>query len=538
MRNQRVALILHSGDHAFFIGYDIKDKYWQFIDINPRLTAKIIKIEDENQLAQIVHDGFFNTSLSIFTTEILMCKTLNSNEVNSAFVCLENLPEWNSLHKLSFRKWIRTNRSDGSFLLFCAARQGFPEIVKNILSDPDLEADDLNKRTNSGLTALYIAAQNGFLDIVNILLADPRLDPNIADSEHNTSPLSIAIQTNNESLVKALLSDFRVDPNLANCSNTTPLFKAVFNKKIKLIELLLNNSKTNPNIALKIGITPLQFAISQIHSDSVTNYVIIKQLLHNERTDPNLSYDNETYLYQAAKLNLDKLVKIFLKNTRLNPNLESSGETPLQVAVKREHYNIVELLLEDHRIDKAAISNLVKVLSDKELHFIAAQSGFVNILKLLFQSDSKVNVNLTIGSNGMTLIMSATLFNRLNIIHFLLEQGATINVPLVTSAEWLKMFMKYIHKSNIENMDNFIDQKLQQGQLESAISITALEMADILSHHDIKRALYIGLIKKEQIYTTHSRFTHFNSQIIEKTEKTINNIENCTANEGIQQYTV
>jgi ankyrin repeat protein len=427
LKNHRIALTLHSGSHVFFIGYDNKEKCWTFVDINPlrimkrpietdengglrdinidSLHGMKIPVGNEQTLADIINAAFDNTSgHSIFSTHIYIKNTSGLDKVNHEFLQLEENDEWKKLHAVTQLKWLPRN-NDGSSLLSIAAIEGLTETVKAILVDPGFEAEDLNKTNKNGFTSFCYAVQNGFLNTVQLLLADPRLDPNISAND-KSSPLKLAVQHKHLGIIEALIKDARVDPNLANSYNITPLYVAVYygcldaveillthpkidpnlaymtgstplylavhKGEVKIVEALLKNIKTNPNLAIyeppNIGQTPLFLAMSLKMSDD--NLMIIKKLIDDERLDPNLKYNDETYLHWAVNAGETKIVEALLKNSKTNLNLATNGETPIIVAAKKGELKIVDMLLADSRVDPKDRSTVIEMLfKDNSTHF-------------------------------------------------------------------------------------------------------------------------------------------------------------------------
>src|SRR5687767_8334360 len=78
--------------------------------------------------------------------------------------------------------------SDGSTLAHLAARHGRVDVVRTLLTCPEIYPD--LSRTD-GVTPLYLAAQSGHADVVQMLLAHPQTDPNRSATD-GTSPLYIA----------------------------------------------------------------------------------------------------------------------------------------------------------------------------------------------------------------------------------------------------------------------------------------------------------------------------------------------------------
>merc|ERR1712029_1101545 len=88
----------------------------------------------------------------------------------------------------------------GNTALIWAVNRGQLEVVKNILTHPNL---DVNAKGAEGLTALIIASRNGVRDIAEMLVMDNRTDVNSQDDFANTA-LHSAIELDKEEIVKLL----------------------------------------------------------------------------------------------------------------------------------------------------------------------------------------------------------------------------------------------------------------------------------------------------------------------------------------------
>ena len=96
-----------------------------------------------------------------------------------------------------------------------------------------------------------------------------------------------------------------------------------------------------------LGETPLHTAVRH-------NAVrCVQLLLSDERTDPNIKYDNsESPLMFAVMFKRVACVELLLSDERTDLNIKDcDGNSPLMLAVKRNLVACVELLLADPRVD-------------------------------------------------------------------------------------------------------------------------------------------------------------------------------------------
>ncbi|MCP4748815.1 MAG: ankyrin repeat domain-containing protein [Desulfobacteraceae bacterium] len=145
------------------------------------------------------------------------------------------------------KKWIDAgadvNQADnnGITLLHLAAHEGHIEVVKLLLSHPNI---DVNQADNNGITLLHLAARRGHVEIVKLLLSRPGIDVNKADN-YGWTPLSMAAGRGHVEIVKFLLSRPGIDVNKADKWSQTPLYWAAEYGHVDFVKLLLSHPKIN-----------------------------------------------------------------------------------------------------------------------------------------------------------------------------------------------------------------------------------------------------------------------------------------------------
>ena len=119
---------------------------------------------------------------------------LRTNETNEAIKYLKKQHDINYVEPKCFPA------------LHLAVIYGNVEILKEILSRPELDINKLDYRTD---TALHIAAISGNVEVVRMLLSHPNIDLNILN-RFNESSLYHAIMRGHLEIVKLLVNDSRI----------------------------------------------------------------------------------------------------------------------------------------------------------------------------------------------------------------------------------------------------------------------------------------------------------------------------------------
>lgn len=137
-------------------------------------------------------------------------------------------------------------------------------------------------------------------------------------------------------------------------------------------------------------------------------------------------------LVVAAKDGDVEAVKRLLRRVD-SPNFHepTSGLTPLLAAAKEGHVSVVGVLLEHG----ASVSARLSQKGKQALHF-AAQNGSVEIAELLIVAGADVNAT----AGGLSPLMIAASTPHTEIIHFLLEHGALLEMKGSDGATCLVCF--------------------------------------------------------------------------------------------------
>ncbi len=258
---ERVSLILGSGNHVIFVSYDNNNGNWTLVD--PVRVPETLTAEDEEMIAAAVSASFkgghviFNTTIWGYKDEELQ---------RAADGVAENLSQDRSnylstLNQEEVDGYVDLQDYHGNTQLFIAASFNSIDTVNSLLrenADPDIQNDH-------NYTALQIAIQNGYDDIA-ILIIDNDADLDLKD-QYGDTPLHSATQNGQSSVVKHLLrNDAEVD--LQNDEGLTPLHLAAKAGNDEIVGRLLK-ADADINAKSMQGETPLLMAATKGHFNVV-----------------------------------------------------------------------------------------------------------------------------------------------------------------------------------------------------------------------------------------------------------------------------
>lgn len=256
---------------------------------------------------------------------------------------------------------ITKTRTD--FILLEACRRGRTEIVKYLLTFPELDINQKTKKIESddkcGLWRweeeetfpLLEAVTFGHLDIIKLLLNDARTNINEETSKTKNTAMIEACTRENIKIAKYLLTNQSLDINHVGYRNvdqnqpTFALLEAVKSGSSRLVALLLANPKTNVNVITKFN----QFALLEAVIRNQTE--IVRQLLKFPDTKVSLigQKTEENYptcpLFEAIKNENIIIIDLLLEMNCIDPNItisETPHITPLIESIR--HDNALEMI--------------------------------------------------------------------------------------------------------------------------------------------------------------------------------------------------
>lgn len=203
-------------------------------------------------------------------------------------------------------------------------------------------AVDINSLDSEGHTALFYAVESCDSKRLRILL-DCGADPNKAGS-NTFPPLAWAAGHNYKECTEILLKDHQTDVNTRQIGNATALFMAVRNGHEEMVDLLLSYN-ADPRICLSQNNTPpLVRAIADGYHNIVKKIVTaMPQIVNDESTFSNNGF---SHLHKAVQANQLDTVSYLLNAGAKIDALTKTGATAVFIAAQDGYVDILRILLE------------------------------------------------------------------------------------------------------------------------------------------------------------------------------------------------
>lgn len=346
----------------------------------------------------------------------------------------------------------RINES-GRTLLQDVAIEGNHRIFKILLSfDPDLSIVD-----KYGRTVLFDAVMGGSLDLVRDAL-DRTPNAN-AINQNGQSVIFEAVLSENSEIPKYLINQ-GLDVTISDNNRQNPLFNAVVlgAKNIEVVELLIQNGarlnqKDKDDRTLLDEILYIVSLTSDVFAKVEGKYKLVRKDrdylaltsrlielgLAVDRTDK----DGKTVLFkEVMRHNYETLEFLLGAGVDINA-VDKNGKTVLFYAMLEGYENIsmIDFLIKNgadlNKLDSeenSIIDDLIEIIlvqrqdkkpENKLFLRIDESKDFISLLKRLLLLNPKINRQK---QNGQTALFKAILFDDLELIEVLLNNGADANL--------------------------------------------------------------------------------------------------------------
>ncbi|XP_050421668.1 transient receptor potential cation channel subfamily A member 1 isoform X3 [Adelges cooleyi] len=282
----------------------------------------------------------------------------------------------------------------------------------------------LEVRDSKGRAAVHQAAARNKLNILQFI-RNHGGDLNIRDSCGNT-PLHIAIEHDSLDAVEYLLQN-GADPSALNDKKQAALHLAVELNRVAVLQVMCKfKDRIDTGQGGMHGRTALHLAA--IHDHDECARILIRDLGADNRQPCHNGYYP---IHEASKNAASRTMEVLLQWAESRGNsrhqmisfFDAEGNVPLHSAVHSGDFKAVELCLKSG----AKISTQQYDLSTP-VHLACAQ-GAIDIVRLMFglQPAEKTQCLCSCDVQKMTPLHCAAMFDRSEIVQYLIEEGADMN---------------------------------------------------------------------------------------------------------------
>ncbi|STX49684.1 Ankyrin repeat protein [Legionella hackeliae] len=401
----------------------------------------------------------------------------------------------------------------GSTPTFIAAQKGYADVIETLYK---LGAD-IDKANKEGASPLHVAVDNGHIDVIIKLhqcqaklncctirgetpaytaaqkgdaavieaLYQCGADLNKADTR-GVTPAYIAAQNGHAAAIEALYK-CGVELDKADDKGVTPVFKAATNGHAAVIKKF-HECKVDVNKPDKQGLTPAFLAVY------FGRVAVIEQLyecgVDLDKPSAKGSLLTVTAAIQGQVAILEKLHDY---NVNLN-QADIKGTTPVFAAVRYGRVNVIQKLYE-YGVNFESLN-----AQQETLVHVAIKEKMLNVLTTLYELD----VNWDRALNGITPAHIAIQGGDIDFIKLMLEKNIKFNIPHVTNKVELRQLIEACIKKDKSNegiivskMEQFLERK---SMAEDKISISPLELAEIIDRQDIVKLIKPGEVSYQHSY--------------------------------------
>ncbi|XP_028152500.1 ankyrin-1 isoform X1 [Diabrotica virgifera virgifera] len=368
--------------------------------------------------------------------------------------------------------------SSESLLMLAIDREDCAEVAR--LLDKGVNINYIEPTT--GYSPLHRAVERENFEIVELLLkrnanvnARARVDA-VPPPFIVPPPLHMAAMSGRLDVVTLLIS-YGASLETKNIFGLLPIHIAAQGGYLNIVKYFIDNELYHVdtcNINLR---TPLMYAVAACHTE------IIEYLLQCNADVRKADVYDRTALHCACEVNLENVIEILIgKGSSLDVKT-SSGETPLHICVRKGYLGATKRLVES-----GARSYLERGDSGNSLIHLAAQCNQKEMLEYFFKMGISADFQTV---DGYSLLHDAATFGRLQMVKFLLKNGANIEGKIISSGTTA------LHLASSSNHYEVIKVLLTKGADVMAIDIEGRRPLDYLYE-------YLNSDSKSIFYMKHS----------------------------------
>lgn len=319
---------------------------------------------------------------------------------------------------------VNTPNCNGITPLHVAAMNGLPKMVNLIVA---LEAD-LTAADENNWTALHYAAARGHQNVL-LLLLHAGVEINCQTNDKYT-PLHLSCLNGHQGCVKALLyySDHikvKIDKNFPNKMGDTPLHLASTWGFVEIIETLLEYGVKIDRIN-RLGHTASDYAHNSFISELLQNtFVMVDE-------DPNSTWDGD----ESSGRKLEPF-RGYIDGTTMEMHRKTDNDKII-AAIRNGDVKLAYYFL---GINLNAANTATPCHPLCTCDTCLERDAMKDLNENNCKNDVPINVNGS-NSDGVTLLHSAALIGDMNLIQYLLSQGASVDAKTLKNETVLHFAVK------------------------------------------------------------------------------------------------
>ncbi len=303
---------------------------------------------------------------------------------------------------------------DGESLLYKAAEHGRIDEISVLLENgANVEQED-----NAGRRPLHIVALQGHYTAFKLLVDEGKADIH-SKTNIGSSMLLMAARSGNTGLILHLLSHgLNIDE--CNADGLFPLAGAAFNGHLSAMKLLLERGANMEPEGFDMSIYGAIF-----YEEVEVVHFLIEEGLSNINKEVKLKGSIGKGYFSPLSVschneNTSMVKYLISKGANINARSERGYYTALTDAIYNGHVEIVKVLLEN-----GANVELEDSVGKRALH-LAAYEGHLEMVEHILKV-GKADINSKTSKHGNTAINIAVKKKKLDIFHYLVNQGADVN---------------------------------------------------------------------------------------------------------------
>ncbi|MFT7811579.1 serine/threonine-protein phosphatase 6 regulatory ankyrin repeat subunit B-like isoform X1 [Arapaima gigas] len=357
----------------------------------------------------------------------------------------------------------------GAVCLHSAARRGHTAVVKALL----FKGANVDTTTKDGYTALHVAVQACKPLVVQTLLGFGA-QVQLKGGKAMETPLHIAAQVKDGEKVAEILLKSGADVNAEQKTGETAVHIAARHGNLQMLMALIEEGG-DVTWQSKVGENPLHISVRHCHAHVVREILtyLTNKKSHSEaqRCVHQANHAGETPLHLAAELKkemdhregerIDIIMTLMEYDVDVTAVTKEAGETPLHYCARAGNSDTLQAILSNVKSSRLPLVVNKHAKNGRSPLLLAAESGHVEVVKILLQNHARVDV---FDEQGKAALHLAAEHGHEEIADILLFNKAFVNAKS-------KLGMTPLHLS-AQNGSNRLVQLLVKTHLASIDALT------------------------------------------------------------------